>query len=108
MEPQTSSSTVVSSTARRTKLRAVVYGGGIGMFPPLMQRFCDEVEIGVLMSVRIPQGYALGYRFSLDRLAPQCVIPQMDLLPRKDPGGISFAHAKRVAKRCAVWPIGNM
>lgn len=44
------------------KLRAVVMGGGIGMFPPLMQRFREEFEIVATPKVCIPAWYAWWYR----------------------------------------------
>lgn len=40
------------------KPRAVVCGGGIGMFPPLMQRFREEFEIVALLTPRIAPWYA--------------------------------------------------
>jgi starch synthase len=44
------------------KPRAVVFGGGIGMFPPLKQRFQEEFEIVAMPRVQVPQWYAWWYR----------------------------------------------
>jgi glycosyltransferase involved in cell wall biosynthesis len=52
----TSSSPVLAE--RPKKLRAVVMGGGIGMFPPLMQRFQEEFEIVATPKIAIPKWYA--------------------------------------------------
>lgn len=44
------------------KLRAVVFGGGIGMFPPLVERFRGEFEIVATLKPRIPAWYAWWFR----------------------------------------------
>lgn len=44
------------------KPRAVVFGGGIGMFPPLMQRFREEFDIVAAPLMRLPAYYLLWYR----------------------------------------------
>ncbi|MEO6712644.1 MAG: glycosyltransferase family 4 protein [Mycobacteriales bacterium] len=44
------------------KRRAVVFGGGIGMFPPLMERFREEFDIVAAPVVRLPALYLLWYR----------------------------------------------
>lgn len=49
--------------APHKKLRAVVFGSGIGMFPPLMQHFRDEFEIVATLKPRVPLWYAAWYRF---------------------------------------------
>jgi glycosyltransferase involved in cell wall biosynthesis len=42
------------------KLRAIVFGEGIGMFPPLMQRFKEEFEIVATFRPRLPAAYTLA------------------------------------------------
>jgi glycosyltransferase involved in cell wall biosynthesis len=49
-------------TSPHRKLRAVVFGGGIGMFPPLLQRFRDEFEVVAMLGPRVPSLYAWWYR----------------------------------------------
>jgi glycosyltransferase involved in cell wall biosynthesis len=62
MQSQTSSTPGVSGSTQRARLRAVVFGGGIGMFPPLMQRFREDFEIVALLSPRLPAWYEVWYR----------------------------------------------
>ena len=45
------------STTPQLKQRAVVFGGGIGMFPPLMERFKEEFEIVAVLSPKFPTLY---------------------------------------------------
>ncbi|MDB5564635.1 MAG: hypothetical protein JWP84_1201 [Tardiphaga sp.] len=42
------------------KLRAIVFGGGIGMFPPLMQRLKSEFEIVATLDPTLPTYYKLA------------------------------------------------
>lgn len=42
-----------------TRLRAVVYGSGIGIFPPLMQRFREDFQIVAIMQPELPRFYRL-------------------------------------------------
>ena len=44
------------------KLRAVVFGSGIGMFPPMMQRMRDEFEIVATLDGVISPLRAAWYR----------------------------------------------
>lgn len=53
---------LLSGRLPRRKLRAVVCGGGIGMFPPLMQRFREEFEIVALLTPHIAPWQAWWYR----------------------------------------------
>lgn len=62
MDPQTTVALSVDDTKPHAKPRAVVFGGGIGMFPPLMQRFREEFEIVAMLSPRVSVAYALWYR----------------------------------------------
>lgn len=55
-------SAAVTADVPRKKLRAVVCGGGIGMFPPLLQRFREEFEIVAILDPRIAPWCAWWYR----------------------------------------------
>jgi glycosyltransferase involved in cell wall biosynthesis len=50
--------------APRRKRRAVVCGDGIGIFPPLMQRFREEFEIVALLEPRLPPWYCWWHRLA--------------------------------------------
>ncbi len=49
--------------AARRKPRAIVFGGGIGMFPSLMHRFKEVFEIVTVLSPRYPALYAWLFLF---------------------------------------------
>jgi glycosyltransferase involved in cell wall biosynthesis len=49
---QNSMTAAEAPTAPRKKLRAVVFGGGIGMFPPLYQRLKEEFEVVALLDTK--------------------------------------------------------
>ncbi len=53
-DPQTQSS---PSAVGKRRLRALVFGGGMGMFPPLMERFRQEFDIVGVFSTDIPLFY---------------------------------------------------
>lgn len=55
-------SVAFTADAPRKKLRAVICGGGIGMFPPLLQRFREEFEIVAILNPCISPWYAWWYR----------------------------------------------
>lgn len=50
------------------KPRAVVFGGGIGMFPPLMERFKEEFEIAAAVNPKVPALYQWWYKLISVRL----------------------------------------
>jgi glycosyltransferase involved in cell wall biosynthesis len=52
---------LAAATPPARKPRAVVFGGGIGMFPPLMERFREEFEIVAMLSPALPLWYSLLY-----------------------------------------------
>lgn len=58
----TAESAAFTADAPRKKLRAVVCGGGIGMFPPLLQCFREEFEIVAILKPGIAPWYAWWYR----------------------------------------------
>jgi glycosyltransferase involved in cell wall biosynthesis len=51
-----------NTAAPRRKLRAVAFGGGIGMFPPLMQRLREEFDVVTSLVPDEPRLAALWYR----------------------------------------------
>ena len=57
-------SAVPGAKPTRKKLRAVVCGSGIGMFPPLMQRFREEFDIVAMLTPRIAPWYAWWHRLT--------------------------------------------
>jgi glycosyltransferase involved in cell wall biosynthesis len=61
-------STVFNADSPHKKLRAVVCGGGIGMFPPLLQRFREEFEIVAILNPCIAPWYVWWYRLLSVRL----------------------------------------
>ncbi len=46
----------------RAKPRAIVFGSGIGMFPPLLERFRDEFDIVATLRPQLPRVYELAFR----------------------------------------------
>jgi glycosyltransferase involved in cell wall biosynthesis len=50
------------AAASRAKRRAVVFGGGIGMFPPLLQRLGEEFEIVEAITLHEPKLAASWYK----------------------------------------------
>jgi glycosyltransferase involved in cell wall biosynthesis len=50
MSQQNSMTASAQAVVPRKRLRAVVFGGGIGMFPPLLQRLKEEFEIVATLS----------------------------------------------------------
>ena len=52
----------VAKRAKVKKFRAVVYGGGIGVFPPLMKRFQEEFEIVATLSPEMPRIFEWIFR----------------------------------------------
>lgn len=62
LSKSTARSAAFTADVQRKKLRAVICGGGIGMFPPLLQRFREEFEIVAILNPCIAPWYVWWYR----------------------------------------------
>jgi len=62
MTLQNSTTTPAQADVPRKKLRAIVFGGGIGMFPPLHQRMKEDFDVIATLQPKESQWLGVWYR----------------------------------------------